>query len=121
MERECLTLLLRARQPVIICPPRSINGMRISSEWREPLQENRLLLLSPFPHNQRRATAETAMLRNRFVASLADEIFIAHAAPGSRTEAFCKELLAQGKPVLTFESPHNAHLIALGARAIAPD
>jgi len=29
IERECLTILLRGKQPVIVCPARSINGLRI--------------------------------------------------------------------------------------------
>jgi hypothetical protein len=80
-----------------------------------------MLLLSPFPGTHRRATEETAHLRNAFVASLADEVFVAHAAPGSKTEAFCKQLFSSGKTLLTFESPHNADLIALGAKPIRGD
>jgi predicted Rossmann fold nucleotide-binding protein DprA/Smf involved in DNA uptake len=118
MEKECLTLLLRSRQPLIICPARSVDGMRLPAEWREPMNQNRLLVLSPFQAERRRATAETAAVRNRFVASLADEVLIPHAAPGSKTEAFCKELIDQGRSVVTFESPHNAELIALGATVV---
>ena len=33
METECLTILLRGTQPVIICPARNINGMRIIKEY----------------------------------------------------------------------------------------
>jgi len=48
VEKECLRILLRGKQPIIICPARSIEGMRIPSEWRQPIEEYRLLLLSPF-------------------------------------------------------------------------
>src|ERR687892_99661 len=44
MEKECLALLLRGTQPVIVCPARSIEGMRLPGEWRAPLAEGRLLL-----------------------------------------------------------------------------
>lgn len=57
MEKECLSLLLRGTQPVIICPARSLERMRISAEWKAPLTEGRLLLLSPFTGNNRRSTA----------------------------------------------------------------
>ncbi|MBW2737490.1 MAG: hypothetical protein JRE64_01305, partial [Deltaproteobacteria bacterium] len=43
MERECLTILLRGAQPVIICPARSINNMRINREYKKPLKDGRLL------------------------------------------------------------------------------
>jgi predicted Rossmann fold nucleotide-binding protein DprA/Smf involved in DNA uptake len=118
MEKECLTLLLRNKQPLIICPARSIEKMRVPAAWMDPLGEGRLLLLSPFKDALRRATEETARIRNDFVASLADEVFVAHAAPSSKTEAFCKEILAQRKPLLILESSHNSRLIALGARTV---
>ena len=47
--------------------------------------------------------------------------FIAHAAPGGRTEAFARKLAAEGKPVLTLEGPGNGNLEALGARTFTPE
>jgi hypothetical protein len=116
-EKECFTLLLRGKQPVIICPARSIENMRVPTEWKNSLEQGSLLVLSPFEEGHRRATGETARIRNDFVASLSDEFFVPHAAPGSKTGAFCREILALGKPLLTLDSPHNAELLALGARA----
>ena len=49
---------------------------------------SRLLVLSPFPAMARRPTAELAAQRDELVADLAQRVFIAHAAPGSKTEAF---------------------------------
>ncbi len=120
MEKECLSLLLRGTQPVVICPGRSIDGMRIPSEWKKPLAEGRLLLLSPFEEKDCRVTARTAQLRNRFVATLADEVFVAYASPGGRTEQFCREVIGWGKTLLTLDSPDNAHLRALGAQGMEP-
>src|SRR3990172_6162894 len=39
MERECLNILLKGKQPVIVCPARSIEGMRIKEDFRKPLDE----------------------------------------------------------------------------------
>lgn len=121
MERECLTLLLRGEQPIVICPARSLERMRIPPEWRQPLEADRLLLLSPFPPTVRRITAATALARNRFVASVADRVFVAHAAPGSKTEEFCREVLSSGKPLLTFEAEENKELFKLGALPLRLD
>jgi predicted Rossmann fold nucleotide-binding protein DprA/Smf involved in DNA uptake len=118
MEKECLRLLLRGRQPVVVCPARSIENMRFPSEWRPPLAEGRLLLLSPFSSSQRRPTAELAALRNDFVAALAHGVFVAHATPGGKTEAFARKVLDWGKPVFTFDSGSNAGLISLGAKPL---
>ena len=118
MEKECLRLLLRGRQPVVVCPARGIEEMRVPRDWRDPLKAGRLLVLSPFPSSQRRPTAETAAQRNDLVAALASRVFIAHAAPGGKTEAFARKLANSGKPLLTLDSPANANLAALGAQTV---
>jgi len=120
MEKECLTLLLRGTQPVIVCPARSIERMRTSDEWKAALAEGRLLILSPFGEKFRRITTPLAQKRNEFVAALADAVFVVHAAPGSKTERFCCEVLTWGKPLLTLESDDNAGLLALGATPVRP-
>ncbi len=121
MEKECLTLLLRGTQPVIVCPARSIDRMRLPTEWKAPLAEGRLLLLSPFAEKLHRVTTDLAQRRNEFVAALAGEVFVAHAAPGSKTERFCRDVLAWGKPLLTLDSEENVHLLALGAKPLRPE
>lgn len=120
MEKECLALLLRGKQPVIICPARTLQGMRLPKEWKSPLDQGRLLLLSPFEENQRRTTADQAQMRNKFVAAIAAAIFIAHAAPASKTESFAREVLTWGKPLLTLENDRNRNLIDMGAKPILP-
>lgn len=121
VERECLNVLLKGTQPLIICPARSLDGMRVPVEWRAPIEQGRLLLLSPFPKKQRRATADLAQKRNEFVAALADVVYIAYAASGSATELLCKTILSWGKLALTFEHSENAPLIHIGARAVSLD
>lgn len=118
IEQECLNILLRGKQLVIVCPARSIENMRLKAEYKTPLAESRLLFLSPFPIKEKRMTADLALARNRFVAALADEIFVAHAAEGGKIEAFCCELTARGKSLTTLESDASANLIALGARPL---
>ncbi len=118
MERECLTILLRGTQPVIICPARSINNMRINKEYKKPLIDERLLFLSPFDENQRRISAKSAHYRNLFVAALAAAVFVIHAGTGSKTEAFCKKILSWQKPVYAFESDFNKNIINIGVRSV---
>jgi predicted Rossmann fold nucleotide-binding protein DprA/Smf involved in DNA uptake len=108
MEKECLRLLLRGQQPVVICPARSIENMRLPSEWRRPLAEGRLLVLSPFDERHRRATAALAAIRSEFVVALARAVFIAHAEPGSKTESLRQKIKTWNKPVLTFEGNEDA-------------
>ncbi len=118
MERECLAILLRGKQPVIVCPARNIQNMRIMKEYRQPLDDGRLLFLSPFKENKRRISVKTSHYRNLFVAALSSVVFVAHAGPRSKTEAFCREILSWKKPIYTFDSDYNKALIEMGAQPV---
>jgi predicted Rossmann fold nucleotide-binding protein DprA/Smf involved in DNA uptake len=86
VEKECLRILLRGRQPIIVCLARGLGGMRLPAEWKKPLAENRLLILSQFPAAARRVTKNLAMLRNRLVVALADDAVFAHISPGGHLD-----------------------------------
>ena len=120
MKKECLRLLLRGTQPVVICPSRDIDNMQVPRDWRGPQTEGRLLVLSSFSATVRRATAESAARRNEWEASLAIQVFIAHAAPGSKTESFAQELAATGKSLLTLDSTASTNLVGVGALGVRP-
>ena len=119
VEQECLRVLLRGSQPILFCPARSIEKMRLKPAWRNASSEGRLLILSIF-ENQPRSTETLANKRNAFVAALADKICIAHAAEESSTLEFAQMVMAWGKPVFTFETPANHVLFQLGAQRIEP-
>ena len=85
IEEECLRILLRGRQPVIICPGRAIEAMRIPKDLRAAFDTGRVLFLSPFTRQSNRITKESALRRNEVVAALADDAYIAHVKPGGGT------------------------------------
>jgi predicted Rossmann fold nucleotide-binding protein DprA/Smf involved in DNA uptake len=114
MEKECLDVFLRGAQPIVLCPARDIQRLRLPAAWRKPLAEGRLLIVSAIAAAQRRTTAALAEQRNRVVAILAQTICVSHAAPGSRTERLCAELVAQGKRIYTLGLAENAHLVQCG-------
>ena len=76
-------------------------------------------MLSPFGERIKRAREDIARFRNEFVAALADQVFVAYAAPGGKTESFCEKVLGWGKPLLTFDDTINAALLSSGARPYA--
>ena len=110
MEKECLDLLLRGKQPVVVCPARGLDRMRIPRPWRDAISEDRLLFLSSFDGTIRRATAEHAEQRIRVVATLATTIFVAHASPGSKTLRLVQELVETGKSIYALDVQVNNHL-----------
>jgi hypothetical protein len=92
----------------------------VPAEWKPALAAGRLLITTPFGKNVRRATTVTAEQRNRFVVSLADAIFIPHAAPGGNLERLCQTIPATGKVFWTIAHGSNANLIHLGATPFSP-
>ena len=120
VEQECLRVLLRGSQPILLCPARSIENMRLKPAWKDALTEKRLLILSIFGEHHRRSTAALANQRNAFVAALADKICIAHAAEDSKILEFAQMIVSWDKPIFTFDTPANQALFQLGARRIEP-
>jgi len=118
MEKECLAVLLHGPQPIIVCPARGLEGVRPAAEVKAGIQAGRVLLVSMFAPKQRRATVDLADQRNRFVAALASRSFVSHAAPGGKTEALCREMIAMGRTLFTVDAPENANLLALGAKPL---
>jgi predicted Rossmann fold nucleotide-binding protein DprA/Smf involved in DNA uptake len=118
VERECLNILLKGREPVIICPARSIDKMRIKTEYKKPFEDGRLLIVSPFTGKEKRISSERANERNRFAGAIATSIFIPYAEPNSNTEKLCRELLTWNKPVFTLQTEFTMDLISLGVKNI---
>ena len=98
VEKEYLRILLRGRQPIVICPARNIENMRIYRDWRIGIEACRLLLLSPFSSSDRRVTAALAEARNEFVAALGDEACLVHASPGGRLSRLAEKIRSWGIP-----------------------
>jgi len=119
MEKECLSLLLRGKQPVIWCPAKRLPVNRLPREYMGPLSDGRLPMVSPFGERIKRARQDIAVFRNEFATALAERVFIAYAAPGGKTESFCEKVLGWGKPLLTFDDTINAALLSSGARPYA--
>ncbi|MBU0736233.1 MAG: DNA-processing protein DprA [Proteobacteria bacterium] len=107
IERECLQILLRGVQPIIICPARSLEGMRIPKEWRDGIAADRILLLSYFKPSQRRLTAALSEQRNKLVAALADEVHFAHVTPGGKTARVAEQISGWGLPKIELETHAN--------------
>ena len=103
VEKECLHILLRGTQPIILCPARAL-PQRIPAEWRQPLADGRLLILSGFAATEKRITTELATRRNEFIAALADEAWFAHITPGGQTARLTHRLAAWHVPFSTVEN-----------------
>jgi predicted Rossmann fold nucleotide-binding protein DprA/Smf involved in DNA uptake len=119
IEKDCLDILIKGDQPIMVCPARSISRMRIPSGWKKPIDEGRLLILSPFDEKQKRPTVPTAQQRNQLIAMLGRSFLIPYAEAGSKTEKRGREIIRIGKKVYTFQS-EKSRLVQFGANTIKP-
>jgi predicted Rossmann fold nucleotide-binding protein DprA/Smf involved in DNA uptake len=103
VEKECLRILLEGKQPIIVCPARTIGKMRIPSDWQPLLDDRRLLILSRFEGSPRRADTSSARRRNELVAALSDEILIIHAEAGGNIERISELVDRWGIPRIGLE------------------
>lgn len=111
VERKCLSQFLQGTQPVILCPARGLEEIRLPTESKQAIIKDWLLLLKRRKQRIHRASTNLARMRNRFVAALAETIFITHVATSSKTEALARQILAWNKPLLTLDDPENSNLI----------
>lgn len=81
IEKDVLHYLIQGTQPLIIVLARGMKK-RLEPELQEPLNKNRVLILSPFDDSIGRVTAETSEKRNRMMMEIADEIVFGHISDG---------------------------------------
>jgi predicted Rossmann fold nucleotide-binding protein DprA/Smf involved in DNA uptake len=101
LERECLDILLRGQQPIVMVLARSMPALRLPPAQRQALEAGRLTVLSPFTAGEARATAELARQRNRVVAALAERVVFGFVSPGGSLAELLKELQYWGTPCTT--------------------
>jgi len=116
MEKDCLDILLRGKQPMILCPARGLKGLRLGEKARQAVDEGRLLVLSAFADNVRHTTAVQAVRRNNLVAALADTLLVPYASPNGKTWTTVHAALKRNQPVFTFDVEDNAALLKAGAQ-----
>lgn len=119
MERESLNILLRGSNPIVMCPARSIEKMRIQSKYKKPLNDGRLMIVSPFIDKPQRSTAETSFYRNQFVVALANQVLVVYAGPYSKTEQTCVFALECKRSLYALEDANNSNLVKLGIKLVS--
>lgn len=96
LEQQCLDILLRGKQPIVMALARGMGGLRLPDAQKKALDDGRLTIISPFPVTEKRATGNLARQRNRFVAALADEVVFAFISPGGSLWHLADEVIAWG-------------------------
>jgi predicted Rossmann fold nucleotide-binding protein DprA/Smf involved in DNA uptake len=92
VEQDMLDILLKGHGPIVICPARGLEGMRIAAKFRQRLEEGTLLFCSVANPHAPRPKSYIAEERNRLVAALASEHIFVHVEPGGRLEGLFNEI-----------------------------
>jgi hypothetical protein len=79
MEKDVLHYLLKGTQPIILALARGLK-QRLEPELRQPLEQGRLLIITPFDSSVKWVTAENATIRNRMMIEMADEIVVGYSS-----------------------------------------
>ena len=120
VEREVLEILIKGKQPIIICPAREISDYIIPEKFDAAYNEGRLLFASEFSGNKKRISRTTSIVRNRYVSEIADNIFIPFAKKSGITFNSAKFIKANlsNKGLFTIGSNINENLLNLGFTGI---
>lgn len=81
IEKDVLHYLLKGEQPIILVLARGLKK-KVELEFEQPLNDGRMLIISPFESNVTRASEFTAATRNKLMIELGDELYIGHASVG---------------------------------------
>lgn len=79
LEKDVLHYLSKGQQPMIVALARSLK-QKIEPELKVALDTGRLLIITPFEEKVKRVTSETAMIRNKMMIELADEVVVGFAS-----------------------------------------
>jgi predicted Rossmann fold nucleotide-binding protein DprA/Smf involved in DNA uptake len=89
IEKDVLHYLLKGNQPIIVALARGLKK-KIEPEFIKPLEQGRLLIITPFPATTTRVTEQTATIRNQLMIKLADNITIGFVSKGGKLEELLK-------------------------------
>lgn len=96
IEKDVLHYLLKGQQPIILVLARSLKE-KIEPEFQKAIEQNRLLIITPFDKSVKRVTEKTARTRNQLMTDLADKITVGYVSKDGQLE----ELLKQTNKTIT--------------------
>ena len=99
IEKDVFDILMKGKQPIILVLARGMKE-RWPIEIKKAIEEERLLVISPFENNVKYVTQETANIRNELMTKIAEEIFIAYYTPNGNLHELVRKI--KGKKIKSF-------------------
>lgn len=89
IERDVFEILLKGNQPLIYVLSRGLKS-RWNAEITMAIENNRLLILTPFTSDIKRVTRNSSEKKNEFIVSMSDQIVVGFANIGGQLERLLK-------------------------------
>ncbi|MDO9341191.1 MAG: hypothetical protein Q7T72_11790 [Bacteroidales bacterium] len=80
LERDVFHYLEKGTQPIIIAMARGIPD-KLPEKLKKPVDDGRILIISPFNKDIKKVTVETAYIRNKLMIDIADKVTVGYADP----------------------------------------
>lgn len=90
IEKDVLHYLLKGKQPIILALARGLKE-KLEPEFEKPLEQGRLLIITPFDKLVKRVSSQNAQTRNKLMIDLADRIVIGFASTGGNLQKLVQE------------------------------
>ena len=89
IEKDVFEILLKGKQPLILMLARGMKS-RWNTEIEKAVQENKLLVISPFEKETKQITRETAKIRNGIIIEISDKIIVGYKSKNGQLEKLLK-------------------------------
>jgi len=83
IEKDVLHYLLKGKQPIIVALARGLKDI-LEPAFIKPVEQGRILIISPFEKEVKRVTEQTASIRNKMMLDIADNVVIGFASAEGR-------------------------------------
>jgi len=81
IEKDVLHYLLKGKQPIIVALARGLKT-KLDKEFLKPVEQGRMLIITPFEKDIIRVTEQTSIERNKIMFEIADKIVIGYSTEG---------------------------------------
>lgn len=99
LERSVLEVLLTAGAPAVLVLGQDPTRVRLPAPWKQAAKRGTLAIIGPAAVHGR-ITAEIASARNNWVAAMASQIIVAHAAPAGGLATQVERWRKKGRPIV---------------------
>ena len=99
LEKDVLHFLLKGQQPIILALARGMKN-KLEPEFQKAIENNRLLIITPFDRSVKRVTEKTAHIRNQLMVELADIISVGYISEEGHLQ---EQLKITNKKILKIE------------------